>query len=49
MGMGADYKEVGRIAISGKNSQLAGRKIAPKYRGPWRDLGRPRRHARVDA
>jgi DNA-binding protein H-NS len=32
--MGADYKEVGRIAIYGKKSRLAGRKVAPKYRGP---------------
>jgi DNA-binding protein H-NS len=32
--MGADYAEVGRIAIYGKKSRLAGRKVAPKYRGP---------------
>jgi DNA-binding protein H-NS len=32
--MGADYKELGRIAIYGKKSRLAGRKVAPKYRGP---------------
>ena len=32
--MGADYAEVGRIAIYGKKSRLAGRKVAPKYRSP---------------
>jgi len=32
--MGGEYKEVGRIAIYGKKSRLAGRKVAPKYRGP---------------
>jgi DNA-binding protein H-NS len=34
--MGHDYAEVGRIAIYGRKgkSRLAGRKVAPKYRGP---------------
>jgi DNA-binding protein H-NS len=31
--MGADYREVGRIAVYGRKS-LAGRKVAPKYRDP---------------
>jgi len=31
--IGADYADVGRIAVYGKRS-LTGRKIAPKYRGP---------------
>jgi DNA-binding protein H-NS len=30
--IGADYVDVGRIAVYGKKS-LAGRKVAPKYRG----------------
>ena len=33
--LGADYAEVGRIAIYGKRkSALKGAKVAPKYRGP---------------
>ena len=33
--LGADYAEVGRIAIYGKRrSSLKGAKVAPKYRGP---------------
>jgi DNA-binding protein H-NS len=31
--IGADYADVGRIAVYGKKS-LAGRKVAPKYRDP---------------
>ena len=32
--LGQDYKEVARIAVYGKKSKLAGRKVAAKYRGP---------------
>src|SRR5439155_24475379 len=35
--IGADYREVGRVAIYGRKKRkgsLVGRKIAPKYRGP---------------
>jgi DNA-binding protein H-NS len=33
--LGADYAEVGRIAVYGKKKKsLAGRKVPPKYRGP---------------
>jgi DNA-binding protein H-NS len=32
--LGADYAEVGRIAVFGKKKSLAGRKVPPKYRGP---------------
>jgi DNA-binding protein H-NS len=47
--LGADYAEVGRIAVYGrpKGSALKGRKVAAKYRGPdgetWAGRGaRPR-------
>jgi DNA-binding protein H-NS len=32
--LGADYAEVGRIAVYGKKKSLAGTKVPPKYRGP---------------
>jgi DNA-binding protein H-NS len=32
--LGADYAEVGRIAVYGKKKSLAGRKVRAKYRDP---------------